>query len=502
MTATIDTKVATGIAPLDERVGGLDAGGTFLVVGAPGPAKMVVALQFLHAGVAAGDRCLLLTNADAESILGVGRAWGLDLDGAWRSGTLQIIGFRNDFELRALRSIAPEEVLEELDEIVAGAPDRIAVDPGSMLLTGGAKTLLGAAFLAWARRRPATVLATFSVDGDPRDLPSAADWLLNATTARLIVERRSEGLFQITLSRAIPGAADREESVSIQLEPGEGLVSPSDYPARRGADRAGVDHNRLLLMSLGGSHASDLEAWARRMFDADVVSEPFAAVAKVQGDSGHGCVLVHAERRQVRDAVQACRALRPLTRAAIVFASDDAIRSTDRVAILEAGADDCLSGGLDFRELGLRIRQSMASGARPPLAPGSETAATSLAEGGLVSRRYFAAEVTRRANDAELAFFCVLGVTSGTLSTDEMERGLSALVRSEEGDLVAKGPDRCLVLLQGARQVQLGAFLDRLRARLRDGRDTPPDLEVSVLSHPADASKIRLLVETARAESD
>jgi hypothetical protein len=83
-----------------------------------------------------------------------------------------------------------------------------------------------------------------------------------------------------------------------------------------------------------------------------------------------------------------------------------------------------------------------------------------------------------------------------------MERGLSALVRSEEGDLVVKGPDRCLVLLQGARQVQLGAFLDRLRTSLRDGRDTPQDLEVSVLSHPADASKIRMLVETARAESD
>jgi DNA-binding response OmpR family regulator len=272
-------------------------------------------------------------------------------------------------------------------------------------------------------------------------------------------------------------------------------------PARRGADRPGVDRNRLLLVSLGGAHASDLEAWARRTFDADVVAEPFAAVAKVQDDSSHGCILLHAQRRQVRDAVQACRALRPLTRAAIVFVSDDAIRSSDRVAILEAGADDCLSGGLDFRELGLRIRQAMASGARAPAARGSEAGSTTLGEGGLVSRGYFAAEVTRRAGDAELAFFCVLAVASGALSVDEMERGLSELVRSEEGDLVAKGSDRCLVLLQGARQVQLGAFLERLRTRLRDGRDATPDVEVSVLSHPADASKIRMLVETAVAES-
>ncbi len=342
------TAIRTGIEPFDERTGGLQAGGIYLVVGAPGPAKMVAALQFLHEGVSNGEPALLVTNADIDGILEAARAWGLGMDEGWETGALQIVGFREDFELRAIRSIEPEEVLEELDDLVSGTPARIAVDPGAMFLTGGGKTLLGSAFIAWAHRQEGTVLTTFSVDGDPQSLPSSADWLLNATTGRMILQRRSGGLYQIRVARALPGAGEREETVSLELKPGAGLVQPESYPSDRGVDRGAVDRNRLLLVSLGGSHATDLDDWASRAFDCDIVSEPFEAVARVQADPKFGCILVHAPRRQVREAVQACRALRPLTRAAIVFASDDAVRSTDRIHILEAGADDCLSGGSTF----------------------------------------------------------------------------------------------------------------------------------------------------------
>ena len=41
MSPATGTTVRTGIEPFDERTGGLEEGGTYLVVGAPGPAKMV-----------------------------------------------------------------------------------------------------------------------------------------------------------------------------------------------------------------------------------------------------------------------------------------------------------------------------------------------------------------------------------------------------------------------------------------------------------------------------
>lgn len=492
------TAIPSGIAPLDDRAGGLHAGGSYLVVGTPGPAKMVAALQFLHAGLQRGEKCLLLSNADVEDMLSVSRAWGFEFEHAWERSQLQLLGFKNDFELRAIRSIEPEEVLEELDALVPRDISRIAVEPGFMFLAGDAKSALGAAYLKWARTHPATVCSTFSVDGAASSLPSSADWLVHATTGRLIVESRSEELYDITLVRAVPGAGEREETIAVQLKPGAGLVVPESWPARRGRDRPGVDENRLLLISLGSAHAADVETWARGSFNADVVTEPFDAVARVQADSSLGGVLVHAPRARVREAVKACRALRPLTRAAIVFASDDAVRSTDRIQVMEAGADDCLSGGIDFPELDLRIRQAIATGSKPVPVSKRENGAKGTS-GGKLSADGFGQELASRATDPVMKFFCVLDVAAGSMSTADVERILLEQVRADEGDLVAADSDRCAVLLQGAREAQLVAFLDRLRARLAKGAGgTGREPTIAVLSNPADAAKIRALAEKLR----
>jgi hypothetical protein len=492
------SSVPFGIGPFDERIGGLQAAGSYLIVGVPGPAKMVAALQFLHAGLARGDKCLLLSNAGIEDMLGVSRAWGFDFERAWQDGRLQMLGFKDDFELRAIRSIEPEEVLEELETLVPRDVARIAVEPGSMFLSGGAKSVLGAAYLKWARTHPATVCSTFSVDGAAASLPSSADWLVHATTGRLIVEWRSEELYDITLAKAVPGLGEREETIAVQLKPGAGLVVPESWPSRRGRDRPGVDDKRLLLISLGGAHAADVETWARGAFNAEVVTEPFDAVTKVQADNSFGGVLVHAPRARVREAVSACRALRPLTRAAIVFASDDAVRSTDRIQVMEAGADDCLSGGIDFRELDMRIRQAIATGSKPVPASTRENGARS-ASGGKLTADRFVLELMRRSSDPVMKFFCVLDVSTGSLAVADVEQILLDQVRADEGDLVAADSDRCAVLLQGAREGQLGTFLERLKARLGERAATGgKQPTISVLSNPADAKRIDAMVEKLR----
>jgi circadian clock protein KaiC len=75
--------VATGVAGLDEILrGGLPASNLYMLQGAPGAGKTTAALQFLRAGVAAGESCIYVslsqTAAELESIA---RSHGWTLDG-------------------------------------------------------------------------------------------------------------------------------------------------------------------------------------------------------------------------------------------------------------------------------------------------------------------------------------------------------------------------------------------------------------------------------------
>ena len=483
--------ISSGIAALDQRVGGLDPGGVYLISGTPGPAKLVAALQFLHEGRAGGERVFFLTSIEAAGLLEVARAWGFALDRAWEEGSLHIVGFREDFEMRVLRSTEPEDVLEELDRLVPHDVTRIAVDPGSLLLHGGSRTLLGRAFLEWARKHPATVCATFSID-TAETLPSSAEWLVHATSGVFLIDRRSDGLYQVRINRPFPGSPGSDDPVILQLSPGLGLAEPDQSPTRRDSDRPAGDPDHVLLVSLAGTASTDMETWAKGAFTTEVVTEPLDAMTRIQSGSSFGCVLVHAPRGRLREAQQVCRAMRPLTGAAIVFASDDAVRSTDRVNLLEAGADDCLSGGADFRELATRIQQAVAAGGKP--APPVESRRTDSKPliGGRVPSEIFKREAERRAFDQALSVFGILRLTSPTAPLSELERALSEEVRDEDGDMVTITVDGCVVLLQGARGDAVQAFLNRFRVSFKNKFGRHLDLRAEVTTHPAE--KIRAML--------
>lgn len=495
--------VSTGIAALDERTGGLVAGESYLVTGSPGPAKLVAALHFLDAGLAVGERTAVVTAATGEEFVRIADSWGVGLEDAWRDGRLVVTGFRNDFELRATRSVTPDDVLDELDEVLGPGLGRIVVDPGTLFLAGGARSLLGAAYLRWARRHPATVGTTFSLDGDGATLPASADWLLHATAGRLVVERRAGELYQITLVPSVPTGMGKVEPVSLMLAPGKGLRKPDHFPARRGEDRGAVDPDRLLLLVLGQESSGELAGWAEAGFRTTVVREILDAVDAVQEagetDAGFGAVLVYGPRAHIQGATRAVRTLRPLTRAAMVFASDDDVRAQDRIHMLEAGADECLTGGIDLPELDLRLRQAALSGARtlpgefrdgpPPGGSGNR---------GQVDGARFMAEVERRAARPVENVFSVVRIRTAPVDGEEMDRLLLAEIRDEDGDLFTDDAGGHLVLLQGARAHQARPFVDRVLGHF-EGREGA--LTVDVLSHPADGPAIRALLEDAGGDS-
>ncbi|NIQ53870.1 MAG: hypothetical protein GWN71_10755, partial [Gammaproteobacteria bacterium] len=56
-------------------------------------------------------------------------------------------------------------------------------------------------------------------------------------------------LHQLTCSRAIPVPGERDETITLTLEAGRGLVEPTHLPSRRGMDRGRIDESRMLLVS-------------------------------------------------------------------------------------------------------------------------------------------------------------------------------------------------------------------------------------------------------------
>jgi circadian clock protein KaiC len=73
----------TGIVGLDDVLsGGLERGRVFLLEGSPGTGKTTIALQFLRAGAASGERCLYITLSETEEELrATATAHGWDLEG-------------------------------------------------------------------------------------------------------------------------------------------------------------------------------------------------------------------------------------------------------------------------------------------------------------------------------------------------------------------------------------------------------------------------------------
>ena len=77
-----DKRVSTGIAGLDEILGGgLTADRIYLVEGAPGSGKTTMGLQFLLEGARRGERTLYVTlseTADELRAVAASHGWSLD----------------------------------------------------------------------------------------------------------------------------------------------------------------------------------------------------------------------------------------------------------------------------------------------------------------------------------------------------------------------------------------------------------------------------------------
>lgn len=147
-------RVSSGVKGLDEILGGgFPKGRTILVVGSPGSGKTIIAIQFLKAGAANGERSIYITfDERPEQVKENVAAFGWDLDKLETEGKLMFVDatpFRQArvapvarheaLGIAALQEMAPQITLGGVVETVKRLAEeedvtRLAVDPITSLL--------------------------------------------------------------------------------------------------------------------------------------------------------------------------------------------------------------------------------------------------------------------------------------------------------------------------------------------------------------------------------
>ncbi|GGE05840.1 serine/threonine protein kinase [Tsuneonella deserti] len=123
----------SGIEGLDEILrGGLPASNLYIIQGAPGSGKTTAALQFLRAGVAAGERCIYVslsqTRAELEAIA-VSHGWTLDgirVEELSASDAVNSAADQTIFQTAELRLDETRKAIE--DAIKEHKPSRLVYD--------------------------------------------------------------------------------------------------------------------------------------------------------------------------------------------------------------------------------------------------------------------------------------------------------------------------------------------------------------------------------------
>ena len=487
-------RINTGIDPLDHRTGGVREGGVYVLAGPPGSGKLQCVLQFVNAGVEAGEQVALLTATHPEHVLELAEYMGFSLETAWRSKQLSLVGFADNFERLLQRAAEPGEVFDELTEATGEQITRLGIHPGKLLWETRAGTALGNRFVQWAESSRATTWATLGSDLSDT-VSSATEWVLQTASGVLKVERQPNGMHQMWIRRMSP-PPESQGPISLELVPGTGLQAPSGRLDRRRTDAPAGAERRLLLLNLAKGLPEELTGWARRQFDVVESDKPLSMVARLQEGDAFGLVLLYVDRKRSFEAVDACRALRPLTSAPIILAADDRLRAADRSNALDAGANDFLSNNFSILELASRIDRAIESTRGLPhkrksrTTPPAGTALTALDSSG------FERVVTDRLGNDDGGMFTLLLVESRSEDAERIKQALVEQVRWEVGDFVGEADNRVAVVLEGARPNQAEAFLARVEDSLAQAGLVDPTLKVVVLNSATDGDRIAELLAT------
>jgi len=493
--------VSTGIEALDQRLGGLVPQRYYIVSGAPGTGKTTAALQFLGAGLEAGERCAILTQDDPDDLVAQAEFLGHDFRSAAEGGQLSVLQYRLDFAHNYARVPEPGRLADELHALLANEPQaRFVVDSAVPFLDSETASGDPAGALAGLLERiGATAYLTLPGDVDQPQYWRIYDRIVTGAGGIFHLDRVEAQVRELSI-RKLRQAAVSTDPFRFVIQPGAGVVEHVARARHQVPDEA---RRRVVVLSLGRALPDDFAAGLERAYEVrtfDAVASAFTELAR-----GHfGALVVAFDPRSPEAAFDLVRQVRELgISSAIVFVSPaKELRATARARGLRAGGDEFLTEELHPSEFLERVEGARRRGHG---APEDGAAVESIilqpvdddGEPLAIEEAELRRAVECQVQGASHPFFALATFRPAPAHVDATWRALCQQLRVREGDLVARGDDgRITAYLHDINRRHVKELLARIRKQ--NPRLTAVD-EVEVLTYPGDRAEVDAWLQAAAA---
>lgn len=465
----MNTFVKSGLAPLDRQIGGLVRGRPYLISGNPGTGKSCACLEFIDAGVQAGERGLILTHDDPGDLLDSAEFLGIDLGMALLADKVRIVTFQIDFVRRFMRAATPIQAFEELLKHIGEEPvQRISIDSIVPFLEGGgAGSQSIFALVDFLDAVAATAVITY-----PGDLAGLYDQRMEPLL------QRAGGVFHLAASehgrrrgslqiRKLRHQAQSVAPVRYKIDPGFGYAQDGE-PNVKEDTLIEEMRRKLLLVKLGAPFPAPLLATLQERFAVTVRASMPPQFAESLRD-GIGALMLCVQRETLEDALQSVRLLRAAdVRTPVLMVTPFHLRASDRTRALRAGADDFLSANLSEPEFIERLRSIVRRGRSKSIASRDQGIPSVLQptddQGSyqLFDLEGFAGTVRSIVSTVRDPFFAVLRLSSPGGDAQALAGLVIKVLRVDSGDFAGMMDESVVAYLEGARPSELAGLLQRI----------------------------------------
>lgn len=504
--------IFSGIAPLDERLGGLAPQRIHLLTGGLGTGKTAACLHFVDAALREGQRAVMVTGDRGSDLKALAAYLGIELDTPLRDGRLQLVRYRPEFPARLAQSPSPGRALDDLRKMIGvEAPSRIAIDPLDPFLgEGGPVTAGGLALVNFLEELGATALLTHGAD-TADNLDRRLDPVIARSVAIIRLERGHGNVHYLGVVRArvpdVPSAP-----LAFQIRRGAGIEryhGSRPVEAREQATAASTSR-KLLVLHTAKRLPVEIVDLLKRDYEAVVRRAPAAGAALDLAAAGIDGIVIAVSHDSVDAALSLINRLneRPDV-APVVLAARFNLRSIDRARALRAGADEILATDMSPPEFLQRLAAAMSRTHASRVSPQySDSVILQPESNGAhqpLNRDDFAAALASHVSQDNPTQYTVVTLapahdaSGSATASDSLDQLVDLVMRSNRvrsGDLTSVIDNRVAVYLHGARQDNAGAFVDRVRAQWTARHRG--SLKVESFPYPSGEPKLRTIIEVAQ----